>query len=212
MKVNLILLFSAIIRKVSSKNSSVGIKFCENLKEKKKGQNLRHTLVARSNKLLSQTFCTGHQTPEQVAKHDNCKSHEHSEGKLSSKACCSSQCTWSSQCKEWEHLCQPALNNWPERAREILAMNQHVGSKCSSGKWMALRTARPTHKEALSSTVHADSNWPLHGRHTFDSEEKGCIAYILIFLFLFYVQYQLHYTALFVCTTMPIICSFMYSS
>lgn len=41
--------------------------------------------------------------------------------------------------------------------------------------------------------------------YTFDGEEKGCTAGILVFFFfffLFYVQHQLHPTALFVCTTM----------
>lgn len=76
-------------------------------------------------------------------------------------------------------------------------------------KWLALRTVRPTGKEALTSTVHADSNYPVRGRQAILStvRKKAVQQVFLFFCFfsLIYVQHQLHPTALFVCTTMRII-------
>lgn len=121
----------------------------------------------------------------------------------------------SSQCQEWEHLSLYALDNWSAQVCCFMGKKFWLWSTACRKqvlvfwKWLALRTVRPTGKEALTSTVHADSNYPVRGRQAILStvRKKAVQQVFLFFCFfsLIYVQHQLHPTALFVCTTMRII-------
>lgn len=85
-------------------------------------------------------------------------------------------------------------------------------------KWLALRTVRPTGKEALTSTVHADSNWPVCGRQAILSTvRKKAVQQVFLFFLLFFFPLLrsasvTSYSAICVHNHAHYLYSFMYSS